>query len=61
MSSDVRAKCQFPDGVVIKPDGVNVLDPCFYEEIEVVKHCTVLLHYYKEAGTHAGSGSTVPN
>ena len=41
MGSDVRAKCQFPDGVVIKPDGVNVLDPCFYEEIEVVKHCTV--------------------
>ena len=41
MSSDALPKCQFPDGVVVKPDGVNELDPCLYEEIEVVKHCTV--------------------
>lgn len=34
-------RCQFPDGVVIKPDGVNELDPCLYEEIETVEHCTV--------------------
>lgn len=24
-------KCKFPDGVAIKPDGVNELDPCVYE------------------------------
>ena len=34
-------RCRFPDGVVIKPDGVNELDPCLYEEIETVEHCTV--------------------
>lgn len=41
MSSDNEKRCQFPDGVTIRPDGVNELDPCFYEEIETVKHCTV--------------------
>ncbi len=34
-------RCRFPDGVVIKPDGVNELDSCLYEEIETVEHCTV--------------------
>lgn len=24
-------KCQFSDGIIIKPDGINELDPCIYE------------------------------
>lgn len=27
-------KCSFGDGITFKPDGVNELDPCFYETIE---------------------------
>lgn len=34
-------KCKFPDGITIKPDGINELDPCSYEEIE--KHYNVTL------------------
>ena len=41
MSSEARPKCQFPDGVIVRPDGINELDPCLYEEIEIVRHCTV--------------------
>ena len=34
-------KCKFPDGVTIKPDGVNDLDPCIYEEVEKYANVTV--------------------
>lgn len=34
-------RCQFPDGLTIRPDGVNELDSCLYEEIETIEHCTV--------------------
>lgn len=34
------SKCSFGD-VTIKPDGVNELDPCVYDEVETIKHCTV--------------------
>ena len=27
--------------MTIRPDGVNELDPCLYDEIETVRHCTV--------------------
>lgn len=33
-------KCKFPDGIVIKPDGVNELDPCKYIEVEVIHNVT---------------------
>ena len=36
-------KCSFPDGIVIKPDGVNELDPCVYEEVERYRNCTVIV------------------
>jgi hypothetical protein len=29
-------KCTFPEGMIIKPDGVNELDPCLYEDIDQV-------------------------
>lgn len=33
--------CQFPDGMVIKPNGMNELDPCAYEVIE--RYCNVTI------------------
>lgn len=38
-------KCKFPDGVSIKPDGANELDPCFYSLMEV--HTNVTVKVYK--------------
>ena len=34
-------KCTLPDGMIIKPNGVNELDPCDYEEVE--KHINVVV------------------
>lgn len=34
-------KCEFPDGVVIKPDGIHELDPCKYEVVERWGNVTV--------------------
>jgi hypothetical protein len=34
-------KCKFPNGIVIKPDGVNELDPCRYKVTEIHKNVTV--------------------
>lgn len=34
-------KCSFPDGVIIKPDGINELDPCFYQTIEIHRNVTL--------------------
>lgn len=36
-------KCSFPDGIVIRPDGVNVLDPCLYVRKETHKNVTVYI------------------
>lgn len=35
------SKCQFPNGLVIKPDGVHELDPCIYEVVERWGNVTV--------------------
>ena len=34
-------KCEFSDGMVIKPDGINELSACVYEEIERYSNVTV--------------------
>ena len=34
-------KCKFPDGVTIKPDGENELDPCMYMTTEIYTNVTV--------------------
>lgn len=34
-------KCKLPDGVTIKPDGVNELDPCMYMTTEIYTNVTV--------------------
>lgn len=35
------SKCTLPHGVVIKPDGINDLDPCQYRLTEIHKNVTV--------------------
>ena len=45
-----KGKCQFPDGLVIRPDGVNELDPCVYEDIEKYANVTVTVSRCKICG-----------
>lgn len=42
-------KCSFGD-ITIKPDGVNVLDPCVYEDIEMYSNVTVVISRCKKCG-----------
>lgn len=35
------SKCKHSGGIIIKPDSVNELDPCVYEDIEKYKNVTV--------------------
>ena len=44
------SKCQFPEGMKIKPDGVNELDPCVYEDIEIHTNCTVIISKCTKCG-----------
>ena len=46
----MRGRCQFPDGITVRPDGIHELDPCVYEEIEVVAHCIVHVLRCKRCG-----------
>ena len=34
-------KCKWPEGIEIKPDGENELDPCIYKTIEKYANVTV--------------------
>lgn len=43
-------RCSFGEGVTIKPDGVNELDPCLYEDIAVYKNVTVTISQCKRCG-----------
>lgn len=45
-------KCSMPDGLVIKPDGVNELDPCLYQTEEVYTNCTVEVSRCKKCGCY---------
>lgn len=47
---DGDCKCSFPDGISVKPDGVNELDPCIYEVIEAYKNVTVTVSRCKKCG-----------
>lgn len=44
------AKCSFPDGLVVKPDGIHELDPCIYELKEVHTNVTVYVYQCKNCG-----------
>ena len=50
LRSDNLSKCQFPEGMKIKPDGVNELDPCVYEDIEIHTNCTVIISRCTKCG-----------
>lgn len=43
-------KCKFPDGITIRPDGVNELAPCVYEEVERYRNVTVSVMRCKRCG-----------
>ena len=45
-----RGKCHFPDGMTIKPDGINELDPCEYEVVEKYRNVTVEVLLCKKCG-----------
>lgn len=36
-----RRRCRMPEGLTIKPDGANDLDPCVYAEKQVLRNVTV--------------------
>lgn len=36
-----RRRCTFPNGVTIRPDGINPLDPCRYQTAEIHRNVTV--------------------
>ena len=42
--------CSFGEGITIKPDGVNELDPCVYEDIEIYANVTVIISRCKKCG-----------
>lgn len=44
-----KCKCSFGD-TVIKPDGINELDPCIYEEMEKYANVTVTISRCKKCG-----------
>ena len=43
-------KCKFDNDIIIKPDGINELDPCIYEVIEKYKNVTVEIIKCKHCG-----------
>lgn len=43
-------KCNFGEGVTIKPDGINELDPCDYELMEKHRNVTVEILRCKKCG-----------
>lgn len=45
-----RCKCKFPDGVIIKPDGVNELDPCLYRTVARYVNVTVEIRKCERCG-----------
>ena len=42
-------KCSFGD-VTIKPDGINELDSCIYEDVEMYTNVTVIISRCKKCG-----------
>ena len=58
---DKMCKCQFPNGIVFKPDGINELVPCRYEDIEIHKNVTVTVSKCKRCGQIDYSWKRQPN
>ena len=45
------SKCAFPNGTMIKPDGIHELDPCFYQTKEIYANVTIEIMRCKVCGT----------
>lgn len=45
-----RSRCRFPNGMVIRPDGVNRLDPCTYKTKEIHTNVTVIVSQCERCG-----------
>lgn len=43
-------KCCWPEEITVKPDGINELDPCVYEDIEIYTNVTVIVSKCKNCG-----------
>lgn len=43
-------KCHFPEGIDIRPDGINALDPCVYKRKEEHRNVTVFLDQCVKCG-----------
>lgn len=43
-------KCSFGHGITIKPDGINELDPCIYEDKEIHANVTVYVRQCQKCG-----------
>ena len=43
-------KCQLPNGLSIRPDGVNELDPCVYRRKEIHRNVTVEISQCERCG-----------
>lgn len=54
-------KCQFPDGITIKPDGIHELDPCIYKDIACYKNVTVIISQCVKCGNISVSWKPQPN
>jgi len=54
-------KCSWPDGVVVKPDGRQELDPCKYQLKEVHSNVTVEISQCPVCGAVDISWTRQPN
>jgi len=54
-------KCELPEGMVIRPDGENELDPCLYEEVETYRNVTVHVLRCKRCGNTEIEWTRQPN
>lgn len=46
----MKNKCEWPEGMMIKPDGINDLDPCIYEFEEAYTNVIVQIVKCRKCG-----------
>ena len=54
-------ECKYPEGFVIRPDGIHDLDPCIFEEDEVWKNVVVQILKCKRCGKISIGWYKTPN
>ena len=43
MENEKLEKCSWGDGVSVRPDGEHELDPCIYQDIQILRNVTVVV------------------